>query len=379
MLKETVIAKLRLTLSLEEPTYIWLNQIPEDIRPRSDIILSEYRDIWNEIFFYGVDHDVKVFFAQLGLADDLLPSVRIYESYQGSWIIEGSLAMSGGIGNVYSAINSVGNIEQVADGLTELKEGITAHIHSQVNKATYGQLEQIDTSNFDIFSSYESCLDVLLSRSQQNNNAYEQVLVQELRLRENIEACRMYGDNYERKTERFEVLNQLNRLSLVIANKPFNELVPRRINTSPPHNSDPFLPPPRPLPPINPVRVDFVIDARPLKAISPATSKNYKVHLSVGISRETFTLENLGDEPMQNIRIGIFKSFSQRNQWSYADSFSGQIDILSGHQTIVRDIDTFVDQSGRGLSLNDAREIYVDCWIQDNHGIYLFMFFLERS
>jgi len=103
------------------------------------------------------------------------------------------------------------------------------------------------------------------------------------------------------------------------------------------------------------------------------------VHLNVAISKDVFTLENLGDDLMRDIRIGIFKSNSQRNQWSYTDSFQGSISILSSKQTITKDISDFKDDKGNSLDLTDNSPLHIDCWVQDNYGIYLFMFFLEKE
>jgi len=125
------------------------------------------------------------------------------------------------------------------------------------------------------------------------------------------------------------------------------------------------------------IYTDFVLDARPLLSLSPSIMKSHKVHLNVAISRDAFTLENLGQDTMRDIRIGIFKSFSQKNQWSYADSYMGTIDILSSQQTITKDIANFRNSKGQPLDLSDSSPLHVDCWVQDTHGIYLFMFYLE--
>lgn len=133
-----------------------------------------------------------------------------------------------------------------------------------------------------------------------------------------------------------------------------------------------------PPPPSNVVNTDFVIDARPLVALASESLHSHKIYLSVAISRNTFTLENLGNEPLQNVQIGIFRSDSQRNQWAFADSFTGTIPFLSGCQTIVRDVSEFKHTSQGDLDLSGKKPIHVDCWIQDQHGIYLFMFYLDK-
>ena len=125
------------------------------------------------------------------------------------------------------------------------------------------------------------------------------------------------------------------------------------------------------------IYTDFVLDARPLLSLTPSIMKSHKVHLNVAISRDAFTFENLGQDIMRDIRIGIFKSYSKKNQWSYADSYMGTIDFLSSQQTITKDIADFRNSKGVSLDLSDSSPLYIDCWVQDTHGIYLFMFYLE--
>jgi hypothetical protein len=130
-------------------------------------------------------------------------------------------------------------------------------------------------------------------------------------------------------------------------------------------------------PPRHLLTADFTIDARPLRALQPDVAQAHKIHLSVAISRSGLVLENLGEAPMRDVRIGIFSSPSRRNQWSFIDSFSGLVSLLSPHQTISKRLEEFRDCHGKALDLDSGSAAYVDCWIQDEHGIYLFNFYLE--
>ncbi len=132
-----------------------------------------------------------------------------------------------------------------------------------------------------------------------------------------------------------------------------------------------------PPPPKNTLIVNYTIDARPLGNLSPAIMKSHKIHLSVAISRDSFSLENLGEDTIDDIRIGLFKSKNPRNRWSFGDSFVGRVDILSSNQTISKNLNEFRNSSGKYLDLPEDQPVYVDCWIQDSHGIYLFMFYLD--
>jgi hypothetical protein len=137
-------------------------------------------------------------------------------------------------------------------------------------------------------------------------------------------------------------------------------------------NQKALIPPPRHL-----LNTDFTIDARPLRALQPDVAKAHKIHLSVAISRSGLVLENLGVEPMRDVRIGIFNSPTQRNQWSLHDAFNGAVSLLSERQTISRRTDDFRDRNGAVLDLEAFSPAFVDCWIQDEHGIYLFNFYLD--
>jgi hypothetical protein len=105
--------------------------------------------------------------------------------------------------------------------------------------------------------------------------------------------------------------------------------------------------------------------------------KSHKIHLSVAISRAAFTVENLGDEIMRDLRFGLFKSTTEVNQWNFGNAYAGTVTLLSPHQTITKGVHDFVHGSGESLDLEETEDLYVDCWVQDAHGIYLFNFFLE--
>jgi hypothetical protein len=99
----------------------------------------------------------------------------------------------------------------------------------------------------------------------------------------------------------------------------------------------------------------------------------------VAVSRDSFTLENLGDEPSRDVRIGLFRTRTERQHWAYQDSYMGNFPLVSSRQTIAKNLGEFIDRAGNRFDLSDGDEVYVDCWVQDSHGIYLFCFFLEKE
>jgi hypothetical protein len=76
----------------------------------------------------------------------------------------------------------------------------------------------------DSYSHYETGLRHLLDRLKEHPSHYQQALVYEQRLTENINRSRRYGDNDASKRERAEIVDQLNQLSLSALSLPFNEL-----------------------------------------------------------------------------------------------------------------------------------------------------------
>lgn len=288
MQKETILARIRATLHFSEATVEWFEQIKATNRPNSNIwfadernFFAEFRGTWEGSLVNTSQHIVNFFFLQLGLSEDKLPKVQVYESYLGSWVMEAAITMFGSIGTAYTILKGISELPAIADGLTELKDRLKGEFSQEVSTKAK---EHLSTA-----------------------------------------------------ASRFK------------------------------------LPPP----PQKPIVTDFVLDARPLLALTPASMKGHKVHMSVAISRDTFALENLGQEDLRDIRIGIFKGTSRRNQWAYADSYVGNVAILSAQQTITKDNTEFRNSRGDILDLSDNSPLYVDCWVQDTYGIYLFMFYLD--
>lgn len=133
-----------------------------------------------------------------------------------------------------------------------------------------------------------------------------------------------------------------------------------------------------PKPPKNLVACNFSIDARPLRSLSPDKLQDHKIHLSTGISRSVFVLENLGEDELRDLNIGLFKSDSQRHQWSFEDAYSKTVSLLSPKQSTSVDVAEFKDIHGKPLEINDSPPAYIDCWVQDQNGIFLFNFLIDE-
>jgi hypothetical protein len=151
------------------------------------------------------------------------------------------------------------------------------------------------------------------------------------------------------------------------------EVEPRVVRDLPPSQR----PRPEP-PPSDPVQFDLTIDARPLTSLTPAKLKSHSIYLACSISRESFVLENLGEEPIKDLRIGLFSSSTSRTSWQFADAYVATVPMLSGGQTIAKELNDFRHTNSNRFGLPDTA-VYVDCWVQDNTGIYLFNFYLDAE
>jgi competence ComEA-like helix-hairpin-helix protein len=67
-------------------------------------------------------------------------------------------------------------------------------------------------------------MDQLLNHVNRNHPHYNEILVYQQRLTENIGQSRQYGDNDTRRTDRSEIIYHLNELSLSVLQVPFNDL-----------------------------------------------------------------------------------------------------------------------------------------------------------
>lgn len=291
MEKETILARLRLTLDLNPETKAWLRTAPDAwfAQRDGDSFLAEFGGTWERLLVGAAEAEVQAYFRERGLSGEHLPAVRAGERYVGSFIVEASVVIVGTVGTAYTILKGISELPDIADGLGKLKQRITSRLRPQLDSAVRDALE---------------------------NAASRQTPGQVLGLK----------------------------------------------------------PPPR-----NVATIDLVIDARPTLSLTPALMKSHRLHLSVGVSREALTIENLGDSPMADVRLGMFTSQTERNQWSFADAYSGSVQLLSGKQTIAKQLSEFCDRHGTHLDMSDGAAAYVDCWIQDQSGIYLFRFFLERE
>ncbi|NNJ09864.1 SUMF1/EgtB/PvdO family nonheme iron enzyme [Chloroflexales bacterium ZM16-3] len=76
----------------------------------------------------------------------------------------------------------------------------------------------------DFLADYEFGLDKLESRIGGQHPRYQEYLVYEQRLRENIQKVRLWGDSADKASNRAEIINYLNSLSQDVIGESFNEL-----------------------------------------------------------------------------------------------------------------------------------------------------------
>lgn len=89
----------------------------------------------------------------------------------------------------------------------------------------------------DLFEPYLIALDVLLERLGRDHASTADALVYQQRLQENIARTRRYGDNENRRSERAEIIEPMNRLCLDALGVDFNTLV-RQAQPKPAQDGD---------------------------------------------------------------------------------------------------------------------------------------------
>lgn len=78
-----------------------------------------------------------------------------------------------------------------------------------------------------MFDTYDKCSNIINDLAEGHED-YRQVLSLTTRLRENTQFARHLGDTDLRRSERAEIIDGLNRLSLRMFSKPFLELCPEQ-------------------------------------------------------------------------------------------------------------------------------------------------------
>lgn len=127
-----------------------------------------------------------------------------------------------------------------------------------------------------------------------------------------------------------------------------------------------------PPPPPHPVDVSLSLDTRPLRSLGPGEAAVRRIHLGVAVDDVSVSIENLADDALDNLLIGIFVGDQPRDQWGLEDAFRTSVPSLGGKQTIVRSATDFIND--RGASPDLAASRFIDCWVQDHGGIHLFQF-----
>lgn len=83
---------------------------------------------------------------------------------------------------------------------------------------------QLATVAADIYTLYETRVQTLLSRLGKDHPRYNEALIYQQRLNENLEGTRLYGDKETRRAERAEILARLNALTMATLNTLFSDL-----------------------------------------------------------------------------------------------------------------------------------------------------------
>jgi hypothetical protein len=86
-------------------------------------------------------------------------------------------------------------------------------------------------------------------------------------------------------------------------------------------------------------------------------------------------VENLGTTDLDNLRLGLFKPEVRRHQWDFGDAFFKSVPKLSAKQSMALGTAEFLSRKDESrLDLSDPGRLYVDVWVSNEEGIYLFNF-----
>lgn len=127
-----------------------------------------------------------------------------------------------------------------------------------------------------------------------------------------------------------------------------------------------------PPPPADPVDVSLSIDPRPLQSLRPGSFHSHRIDIGISLVEDAISIENFGPEPLRNLQLGLFVGSGPRHSWSLADAYRSSLPSLGPQQTTTKLAADFRDAAGTEPDLSAA--VYIDCWLEDRDGIYLFRF-----
>lgn len=84
-------------------------------REGGNLFLSEFRGTWEKTLVSSTEPIIHNYFLELGLHKENLPSVKVYESYPGSWITDAAITMSCSIGTAYVILKGISELPKIAD------------------------------------------------------------------------------------------------------------------------------------------------------------------------------------------------------------------------------------------------------------------------
>jgi hypothetical protein len=145
---------------------------------------------------------------------------------EGSNAIEGAIRMQDAQSNQLTSVHRAEAIAHIPESKGNGEQLYADVAWGGAHNSTREVLSEIPSGVHqpDGYSHYEIGLHVLLNRIELDDPHYPDALVYQQRLVENIKQSRRYGDNDTRKSERAEIVDRLNELSLSVLEVSFNKL-----------------------------------------------------------------------------------------------------------------------------------------------------------
>ncbi|AXV40390.1 hypothetical protein [Methanobacterium sp. BAmetb5] len=129
-------------------------------------------------------------------------------------------------------------------------------------------------------------------------------------------------------------------------------------------------------PPRVTVDTKIAIDTRPLLDLNERDMRSQSAQINVGLSRHSFKLENLSEETISHLRVGLLIGFSKEKLCEFENSYQNGINNLFAHKSITINLCDFLDKNGNSFDL-PREPVYIVCWVEEGNGIYFFQFYLD--
>lgn len=114
-----------------------------------------------------------------------------------------------------------------------------------------------------------------------------------------------------------------------------------------------------------------------------------QINLAITLDHTSISFENTGKEPLENLKIGLYKSHLKRRRWAFNNAYGMEIPLLEPAQNKSFPLKDFkrkippeekTEEKAEGkktkdfFSLDESINQYVDCWVHTKNSSHIFQF-----